>query len=200
MTETVALATDVHNVHASTKFCNRFGGSTVTVVNTGSTPVDLAANPALVIKRMKDKLIEEAQSRLQNMDGGSIEQMGQIIDMIKDLSEAEKSCLEAEYYDSVIDAMENGQRYGYDGQGGNAGGRQGYRESYIMDNNGDGEGRMGYRNQYGNFPANPKNRRRMRRSGYSEESIDNLRQMMEDADPERKRQLKRDLEDLMSEM
>lgn len=107
---------------------------------------------------------------------------------------------EAEYYDSVIDAMENGQRYGYDGQGSNAVGRQGYRESYIMDNNGDGEGRMGYRNQYGNFPANPKNRRRMCRSGYSEESIDNIRQMMEDADPERKRQLKRDLEDLMSEM
>lgn len=152
------------------------------------------------IKRMKDKLIEEAQSRLQNMDGGSIEQMGQIIDMIKDLSEAEKSCLEAEYYDSVIDAMENGQRYGYDGQGGNTSGRQGYSESYIMDNNGDSEGRMGYRNQYGNFPANTKNRRRMRRSGYSEESIDNIRQMMEDADPERKRQLKRDLEDLMSEM
>lgn len=153
------------------------------------------------IKRMKDKLIEEAQSRLQNMDGGSIEQMGQIIDMIKDLSEAEKSCLEAEYYDSVIDAMEDGQRYGYDGQDGNAGGRQGYREPYMMDSNGDSDGRMGYRNQYGNFPANPKNRRRrMRRSGYSEESIDNIRQMMEDADPERKRQLKRDLEDLMSEM
>ena len=155
------------------------------------------------IKRMKEKLIEEAQSRMQNMDGGSIEQMGQIVDMIKDLSEAEKACLEAEYYDSVIDAMENGPRYGYDDQGGNAGGRQGYRESYMMDGNSDGdsESRMGYRNQYGNFPANPKNRRRrMRRSGYSEESIDNIRQMMEDADPERKRQLKRDLEDLMSEM
>ena len=51
MAETVALATDVHNVHASTKFCNRFGGSTVTVVNTGSTPVELVANPALVVKR-----------------------------------------------------------------------------------------------------------------------------------------------------
>lgn len=74
------------------------------------------------IKRKKDKLIEEARNRLQNMDGGSIEQMGQIIDMIKDLSEAEKACLEAEYYDSVIDAMENGQRYGYDDQGGNTGG------------------------------------------------------------------------------
>lgn len=156
------------------------------------------------IKRMKEKLIEEAQSRMRNMDGGSIEQMGQIVDMIKDLSEAEKACLEAEYYDGVIDAMEEGGRYGYDGQGGNAGGRsggrQGYREPYMMDD-GDGEGRMGYRNQYGNFPANPKNRRRrMRRSGYSEESIDDLRQMMEDADPERKRQLKRDLEELMSEM
>ena len=153
------------------------------------------------IKRMKEKLIEEAQSRMQNMDGGSIEQMGQIVDMIKDLSEAEKACLEAEYYDGVIDAMEEGGRYGYDGQGSNAGGRQGYREPYMMDGDGDGEGRMGYRNQYGNFPANPKNRRRrMRRSGYSEESIDNIRQMMEDADPERKRQLKHDLEELMSEM
>lgn len=155
------------------------------------------------IKRMKEKLIEEAQSRMQNMDGGSIEQMGQIVDMIKDLSEAEKACLEAEYYDGVIDAMEEGGRYGYDDQGGNAGGRsggrQGYREPYMMGD--DGDGRMGYRNQYGNFPANPKNRRRrMRRSGYSEESIDDLRQMMEDADPERKRQLKHDLEELMSEM
>ena len=70
----------------------------------------------------------------------------------------------------------------------------------MMDNNGDSEGRMGYRDQYGNFPANPKNRRRMRRSGYSGESIGNIRQMMEDAGPERKRQLKRDLEDLMPEM
>ena len=51
MTETVALATDVRNVHASTKFRNRFGGPTVTVVNTGSTPVELTANPALAVKR-----------------------------------------------------------------------------------------------------------------------------------------------------
>lgn len=165
------------------------------------------------IKSMKDKLIKEAQNRMDNLDGGSIEQMGQIIDMIKDLSEAEKSCLEAEYYDTVIDAMDGeSDRYGYPGQGGSgsgrggsggggrSGGRSGYRDPYMMDEDGEG-GRMGYRNQYGNFPANPKNRRRrMRRSGYSEESIENLRQMMEDADPERKRQLKQDLEELMQEM
>ena len=155
------------------------------------------------VKRMKGKPIEGARSRLQDMDGGSIGQMGQIIDMIEDLSEAEKSRLEAEYHDSAIDAMENGRRYGYDGQGGDTGGRQGHREPYMMDDDGgsDGDGRMGYRNRYGNFPANPKDRRRrMRRSGHSEESIDNIRQMTEDADPGRKRQLKRDLEDLMSEM
>lgn len=165
------------------------------------------------IKKMKEKLIEEAQSRMQNMDGGSIEQMGQIVDMIKDLSEAEKACLEAEYYDTVIDAMDGeSDRYGYPGQSGSgggrggsggsgrSGGRSGYRDPYMMEEDGEG-GRMGYRNQYGNFPANPKNRRRrMRRSGYSEESIENLRQMMEDADPERKRQLKNDLEELMQEM
>lgn len=41
----------MYNVHASTKFCSRFNGASVTVVNTGATPVTLAANPALVIKR-----------------------------------------------------------------------------------------------------------------------------------------------------
>lgn len=150
------------------------------------------------IKKMKEKLIEEAQNRMQNMDGGSIEQMGQIVDMIKDLSEAEKACLEAEYYDSVIDAMDGDDRYGYDDRGG-SGNRQGYREQYMMDDRGDRGDRMGYRDSKGRYARNP-NRRRMRRSGYSEESIENLRQMMEEADPERKRQLKQDLEELMQEM
>lgn len=150
------------------------------------------------IKKMKEKLIEEAQNRMDNLDGGSIEQMGQIIDMIKDLSEAEKACLEAEYYDGVIDAMDGDGRYGYDDRGG-SGDRQGYRESYMMDDRNDRDGRMGYRDSKGRYARNP-NRRRMRRSGYSEESIENLRQMMEDADPERKRQLKQDLEELMREM
>lgn len=155
------------------------------------------------IYQMKEKLIQEAMDRMQSMDGGSIEQMGQIIDMIKDLAEAEKSCLEADYYESVVEAMEEGSedRYGYDGGGSRGGSYGGNRSGFSMDPS-DGEGgRMGYRNQYGNFPANPKNRRRrMRRGGYSEESIENLRQMMEDADPERKRQLKNDLEELMQEM
>ena len=54
------------------------------------------------IERMRDEPIEGAQGRLQDMDGGSIGQMGRIIDMIEDLSEAGKSCLEAEHCDSAI--------------------------------------------------------------------------------------------------
>lgn len=49
--EATTAETDAHDVHASTKSCNRFGGSTATVANTGSTPVELAANPALAVKR-----------------------------------------------------------------------------------------------------------------------------------------------------
>lgn len=51
MAATTALDTDVFNVHASTRWRNCYGGATVTVVNTGTTPVTLAANPALVIER-----------------------------------------------------------------------------------------------------------------------------------------------------
>ena len=155
------------------------------------------------IYQMKEKLIQEAMDRMQSMDGGSIEQMGQIIDMIKDLAEAEKSCLEADYYESVVEAMEEGSedRYGYDGGGSRGGSYGGGRSGFRMDPS-DGEGgRMGYRNQYGNWPANPANRRRrMRRRGYSEESVENLRQMVEEADPARREQLKKDLQQLMQEM
>lgn len=158
------------------------------------------------ICKMKDKLCDYASQQMERgLDNVDTREMGMVVDMIKDLAEAEKACLEAEYYDTVIDAMDSGSdRYGYTGQGGSgdgrSGNRSGYRDPYMMEEDGEG-GRMGYRNQYGDFPANPKNRRRrMRRSGYSEESIENIRQMMEDADPERKRQLKRDLEELMQEM
>lgn len=43
-------------------------------------------------------------------------------------------------------------------------------------------------------------RSRMRRRGYTEESVENIRSMMEEADPARREQLKRDLEELMREM
>lgn len=153
------------------------------------------------ICKMKDKLCEYAHQQMQQgLDRVDTREMGAVIDMIKDLAEAEKTCLEADYYESVVEAMEEGgDRYGYDGGGSSGGsrGRSGYRTESP-----DGEGgRMGYRNQYGNWPANPANRRRrMRRRGYTEESVENIRSMMEEADPARREQLRRDLEELIQEM
>ena len=158
------------------------------------------------ICKMKDKLCEYAHQQMQQgLDRVDTREMGAVIDMIKDLAEAEKSCMEADYYESVVEAMEEGgDRYGYDGGGSSGGGSRegsGGRSGYHMGSSGGEGGRMGYKNQYGNWPANPKNRRRrMRRSGYSEESIENIRSMMEEADPARREQLKRDLEELMREM
>ena len=147
--------------------------------------------------RVKDKLIECVQHEMsKGVENVSTHEMGMVIDMIKDISEAEKACAEAEYYESVVDAMEEaGGRYGYEPSGAD-------RSNSRMMRGGDGgeDGRMGYRNQYGNWPANPRNRRRMRRRGYTEESIENVRQMMEEADPARREQLKRDLQELMQEM
>lgn len=87
-------------------------------------------------------------------NGQEVAILGEYVDMIKDLAEAEKSCQEACYYESVVEAMEdNGmtQRMGYnpnrnrmgqysDGRAGNGGDmrssrndndRQGYRDPYM---------------------------------------------------------------------
>ena len=144
--------------------------------------------------RVKNKLIECVEHEMsKGVENVNTHEMGMVIDMIKDISEAEKSCAEADYYESVVDAMDEGAgRYGYDGPN--------RSNSRMMRDGGDND-RMGYKNQYGNWPANPRNRRsRMRRRGYSEESIENVRQMMEEADPARREQLKRDLQELMQEM
>lgn len=71
------------------------------------------------ICKMKDKLCEYAHQQMQQgLDRVDTREMGAVIDMIKDLAEAEKSCMEADYYESVVEAMEEGgDRYGYDGGG-----------------------------------------------------------------------------------
>ena len=80
------------------------------------------------------------------------------IEMIKCLAEAEKECQEADYYESVVEAMENsdmGGRMGYnpnrnrkgqysDGRGRNRGSRTGDDRSSWGDNDSDSGSRMGY--------------------------------------------------------
>lgn len=150
------------------------------------------------IRDMKEQLVRLAESQLKGgAENVDTHEMGMVVDMIKDLAEAEKSCWEAEYYMSVVEAMEDDGRYGYDRQGYDGEyGRQGYQESYYTGN----DNRMGYRDSKGRFAKRPNRRGYSRmRQGYSEESVENLRQMMEDADPARKEQLKKDLQNLMRE-
>lgn len=133
------------------------------------------------IRRMRERLSREAEDMLgRSLKDVDVREAGMVCDMLKDLAEAERDCAEAEYYESVVDSM------------GAYGDRSGYTQQYEV---GD---RMGYRNSRGQYARDP-NRRRMR-SGYSEESVENLRRIMDGADPARREQLKKDLQDLMSEM
>lgn len=96
----------------------------------------------------KDKLyeLESAKCTLtdwlkaglaQGMEQTDAKELGELVDMVKDLAEAKKYCMEACYYEKVVEAMEEGEepRYGYsDNMGGNSGsnmgghtGRRGYK-------------------------------------------------------------------------
>lgn len=149
------------------------------------------------IFEIKKKLIDEVESEIERM--GSVKNMdtrelGMVIDMIKDLSEAEEKCWKACYYKSVVEAMdaeneENAEHARY------------MPEEYGMYHSNT---KMGYQ------PVNRQNgssidySSRMGsiggRGGYSDQSIQNIKQMMETADPQRKEQLKQDLMRMMQEV
>lgn len=156
------------------------------------------------IKDLKDELLMQAEQDMH--DGGSVDP--KMIDNIKDLAEAEKSCWEAEYYRSVTEAMEDGKmgyddgmgyqrgnrgNMGYDHQGGSMQGR-GYRRGYER------ESRRGYRGRdsMGRYTS----RRGYRRmDGYGhQDMLAEIRQMMETADPQEREQLKMQLRQIMTEM
>lgn len=55
---------------------------------------------------LKDSLMHWAREHKDNSD---IQSMGQVIDMIKDLADAEKNCWKACYYKSVVEAMKKAE-------------------------------------------------------------------------------------------
>ena len=67
------------------------------------------------ISEMKHTLVEAAKAQMaQGVECVDTEEMGEVIDMIKDLAHAEKSCMEAAYYELVCEAMQGEDSYGYD--------------------------------------------------------------------------------------
>ena len=149
------------------------------------------------IFEIKQKLIDELESEIDRM--GSLRNMdtrevGMVVDMIKDLAEAEEKCWKACYYKTVIDAMEAESGKGVIG----------YIPDSIAQSRQEYHGRDGYKSAMGYQGGNMSYSDRMgsmgNRSGYSDQSIQNIKQMMENADPQHKEQLKQDLQKLMQEV
>jgi hypothetical protein len=133
------------------------------------------------IKSLKDELLMQAEQDIH--DGGQIDP--ETIDGIKDLAEAEKACWEASYYRAVTEAMEDGQM-GYDGGMIRKG-----RDNRRGEQGNQGRGyRQGYRgrNSMGRYTS---------RRGYgSADMMQDVRQMMETADPQEREQLKKQLREI----
>lgn len=158
------------------------------------------------IASLKDDLLMQAEQDMH--ENGSVDHM--MIDDIKDLAEAEKSCWEAEYYRSVTEAMEDG-KMGYDGGMGYRGNRggMGYGQGQGGSNQGRGyrrgyerESRRGYRGQSRDSMGRYTSRRgyrRMENYGH-DDMMQEIRQMMETADPQEREQLKMQLRQMMTEM
>lgn len=63
---------------------------------------------------LKKKLIDLTKSKFNmGLEQVDTKEAGDVIDMIKDLAEAEEKCVKACYYKTIIEAMEDDSRYGY---------------------------------------------------------------------------------------
>ena len=104
-----------------------------------------------------------------------------MVDMVKDLAEAEKSCWEAEYYRSVSEAMERG-----DGQSGYMG----------HDGSGGSGGRSGWQNQYGSG-RNRGGRRGYDGTGYYHDPMESVRAYMQGASPQERERVRSEMRSMM---
>ena len=67
------------------------------------------------IVEIKHDLVEAVKMEMaQGIESVDTEEMGEVVDMIKDLASAEKSCMEAAYYELVCEAMQGDDSAGYD--------------------------------------------------------------------------------------
>lgn len=135
-----------------------------------------------IIKQLKDTLLEQLEKDVAERGAERLDP--DMVDMVKDLADAEKSCWEAEYYRAVTETMGGGSGYGsgYGNQGG-SGYRRGYDES---------GGRSGWANQYG---------RGYSRRGYGSmghaDSVEGIRNIMMTASPEEKERMRAELRTML---
>ena len=106
-------------------------------------------------------------------DKMNVEEIGKLADAVKDMAEAEKACWEAEYYQSVTEAMDS----------------RGYMPEMDY-----GDGMMrGYRRR----GYNPNRDSRGRYSRGYHEDMEAIRQSMGSASPEEREKMKRELRQML---
>lgn len=68
------------------------------------------------LNELKHDLIDAVKAQVAGgLENVNTEELGEVVDMIKDLAEAEEACMEACYYETVTEAMTEGEdRMGYD--------------------------------------------------------------------------------------
>lgn len=111
------------------------------------------------IYKMKNELLQQVKKELAERGPERIDvnRMGEMVDMVKDLAEAEKACWEASYYRLAVEGMQKGSGYGSGGGTGSSAGygmqsqpvRQGYSsQGYDSMGHGDIVEKLGeeYRN------------------------------------------------------
>lgn len=176
------------------------------------------------ISEMKEKLVSLAKEALgsgcENVD---CEELGEVVDMIKDLADAEKNCWKAAYYKSVVGAMEEGSgNMGYDhwrtSSGRFADKGTGHYSGYPMWLNDDYKPEMmagqktnvgaGQTSRYG-YPYEEWKQAKMRNDRMGMDSkgeehvqgmVQSVRDIWKDADPQLREKMKRELSALSEEM
>ena len=149
---------------------------------------------------IKHALIDAVKAQVaQGLDRADTKEMGEAIDMIKDLAEAEKSCMESCYYESMMDDDErmgyNSRRYASGRYAPKGRGRRGYDRADPWP--------MGYDEQRdGRMPREP-----YTRMGFDGEPRERLEKVMDalgevwaEADPEVKEKMRADVKDLLYQM
>ena len=151
-----------------------------------------------LIKETKDTVLERLDKSIneKGADRMNVQEVGMLADVVKDLAEAEKSCWEAEYYHSVTDAMHDGSM-GYEDAMGYRDG-MGYRDVMGYRDGQRGASRMGYRGQPRDSQGRYTRRGYRPMDGYGhDDMMADIRELMENADPQEREELRRRLREMV---
>lgn len=175
---------------------------------------------------IKDSLISCLKSEV---DRGTkeldTEETGKVADIIKDITQAQKCCMEAMYYETVIEAMRNGEDDYYDEYEGKRGyseskrmsrhkpyvDQQSYIREYMRQNDSAGYGDSRYGKAYNDYQQARRHYTQTNSPAYRDEmkahasehigdTISTIREIWSTADPELRMRMKSDLTALVGEM